>query len=144
MILKKHLMVCTALALTGAALPADASCLFLKLRSVPDEMAGQQRPSPDSLVTVVSRWPEFLKWSHTVLVAAAIDPDALSLRDARDDGWQQGLAQSVMVITDALTAKYLPPGCRTRVFRIIADSSIEELIKLKTSLQDTSSGNVTV
>ncbi len=118
-----------------AALPPDASCLFLKLRSVPTSMAGQQRPSPDSLVTVVSRWPEFLKWSHTILVAAAIDPDALSLRDAREDGWQKGLAQSAMVITDSLTAKHLPPGCRTRVFRIIADSSIEELIKLKTSWQ---------
>jgi hypothetical protein len=38
-----------------------------------------------------------------------------------------------MVITDSLTAKRLPPGCRARVFRIIADSSIEELIKLKAS-----------
>ena len=127
-----------------AALPPDASCLFLKLRSVPASMAGQQRPSPDSLVTVVSRWPEFLKWSHTMLVAAAIDPDALSLRDAREPGWKKGLAQSAMVITDSLTAKRLPPGCRTRVFRIIADSSIEELIKLKASSQSPSAETVTV
>jgi hypothetical protein len=37
------------------------------------------------------------------------------------------------VITDALTARRLPSGCRARVFRIIADSSIKELIKLKAS-----------
>jgi DNA-binding transcriptional regulator YhcF (GntR family) len=127
-----------------AALPPEVSCLILKLRSVPASMAGQPRPSPDSLVTVVSRWPEFLKWSHTMLVAAAIDPDALSFRDARERGWQKGLAQSAMVITDALTAKRLPSGCRARVFRIIADSSIEELIKLKTSSQGSSADTVTV
>jgi DNA-binding transcriptional regulator YhcF (GntR family) len=118
-----------------AALPPEVSCLYLKLRSVHASMAGQERPSSDSLVTVVSRWPEFLKWAHTVLVAAAIDPDALSLRDAREQGWQKGLAQSALVITDALTARILPRGCPARVFRIIADSSIEELIKLKNSYQ---------
>lgn len=127
-----------------ATLPAEVSCLFLKLRSVPDSIAGQQRPSPESLVTVVSRWPEFLKWAHTVLVAAAIDPDALSLRDAREPDWKKGLAQSAMVITDALTARHLPAGCPARVFRIIADSSIEELIKLKTSYQGPPPRTVTI
>ena len=113
-----------------AALPPDASCLLLRLRSVPDSMAGQERPSADSLVTVVSRWTDFLKWTHTILVAAALDPDAMSFRDARERGWQKGLTSSAMVITDALTAARLPSGCRTRVFRIIADSSIQELISI--------------
>jgi GntR family transcriptional regulator len=111
-----------------AALPPGASCTLLRLRSVPSSIQGQERPSPDDLVTVVSRWPDFLKWAHTVLVAAAIDPDALSFRDARERGWQKGLTSSAMVITDALTATHLPSGCRARVFRIIADSSIEELV----------------
>lgn len=114
-----------------AALPADASCLLLRLRSVPDSIAGQERPSPDSLVTVVSRWPDFLKWARTILVAAALDPDAMSFRDARERGWQKGLKSSAMVITDALTAKRLSAGCRTRVFPIIADSSLDELRSFK-------------
>ena len=114
-----------------AALPPDASCLLLRLRSVPRSITGQERPSADSLVTVVSRWPDFLKWARTILVAAALDPDAMSFRDAREPGWQKGLKSSAMVITDALTATQLPAGCRTRVFRIIADSSLDELRNFK-------------
>lgn len=114
--------------LVRAALPSRASCTLLRLRSVPSVIQGQERPAADALVTVVSRWPDFLKWAHTILVAAAIDPDAMSFRDAREPGWQKGLKSSAMVITDALTATLISPGCRTRVFRIIADSSIEELI----------------
>jgi GntR family transcriptional regulator len=114
-----------------AALPPEASCLLLRLRSVPGSIAGQERPSADSLITVVSRWPDFLKWARTILVAAALDPEALSFRDARERGWQKGLASSALVITDALTAAHIPPGCRTRVFRIIADASLEELRTFK-------------
>ncbi|HSQ19789.1 MAG TPA: GntR family transcriptional regulator [Blastocatellia bacterium] len=114
-----------------AALPPDASCLLLRLRSVPGSIAGQERPSADSLITVVSRWPDFLKWARTILVATALDPEAMSFRDARERGWQKGLASSAMVITDALTATHLPSGCRTRVFRIIADASLDELRNFK-------------
>jgi len=114
-----------------AALPPEASCLLLRLRSVPGSIAGQERPSADALVTVVSRWPDFLKWARTILVAAALDPDALSFRDACEPDWQKGLTSSAMVITDAVTATQLPVGCRTRVFRIIADSSLDELRNFK-------------
>ena len=110
-----------------SALPSDALCLLLRLRSIPGAIAGQERPTADALLTVVSRWPDFLKWARTILVAAALDPDAMSFRDAREKGWQKGLTSSGMVITDALTATRLPSGCRTRVFRIIADSSLDEL-----------------
>jgi hypothetical protein len=101
------------------------------LRSVPGSIAGQERPSAEALVTIVSRWPDFLKWARTILVAAALDPDGLSFRDAREPGWKKGLTSSAMVITDALTATRLPAGCRTRVFRIIADSSLDELRSFK-------------
>jgi GntR family transcriptional regulator len=114
-----------------AALPPDTSCLLLRLRSVPGAIAGQERPSADSLVAIVSRWPDFLKWARTILVAAALDPDAMSFRDAREPGWKKGLTSTAMVITDALTATHLPLGCKTRVFRIIADSSIDELRNFK-------------
>jgi len=122
-----------------SALPGEASCLLLRLRSVPGSIAGQERPSADSLVTVVSRWPDFLKWAHTILVAAAIDPDSMNLRDARQHGWKRGLSSSGMVITDALTASLLPAGCRTRVFRIIADASLDELRSFKAFLNEPAS-----
>lgn len=110
-----------------AALPPDVSLLVLRTRSVAESLRGKTRPEPDALIFVVSSWPEFLKWTRTILVAAGVDPNCLIFRDARERSWKTGLRSSTFVITDALTAQSLPDGCDTRVFRIIADSSIEEL-----------------
>jgi GntR family transcriptional regulator len=109
------------------ALSAQTTCLLLHSRSVPASMQGREFPPPDTLVAVVSIWPEFLRWSRTMLVAAGIDPEILDFRDARERGWQRGLPSSAFVITDALTATRIPEGCDVRVFRVIADSSLDEL-----------------
>lgn len=108
--------------------------LLLRMRSIRSSLESEQRLAPDTLVTVVSRWAEFLKWARTILVAAGVDPAAISLCDRTAQGWRKGLRSSELVITDALTARELPAGCRARVFRIIADSSLEELRRLKESL----------
>jgi DNA-binding transcriptional regulator YhcF (GntR family) len=113
-----------------ASLPPGTTCLLLHSRSVPASMQGRQLPPPEALVAVVSHWPEFLRWARTMLVAAGIDPAALSFRDARERGWQKGLRSSAFVITDALTATQIPADCDVRVFRIIADSSLDELSDL--------------
>jgi GntR family transcriptional regulator len=110
-----------------ALLPPDTSCLFLRSRSIPDALKGQQRPAPDALIAIVSRWPEFLRWARTMLVSVGVEPAALSLRDARTRGWQRSLRASVFVITDALTAQQLPAGTPVRVFQLIADDSLAEL-----------------
>ncbi|HEV2863333.1 MAG TPA: GntR family transcriptional regulator [Pyrinomonadaceae bacterium] len=109
------------------ALPAGVSPIFLHTRSIPTSLKGERVPPPDALVSVASAWPEFLEWARVFLVAAGLDPEALDLRDAREEGWDRGLRSSAHVITDALTAQRLPPGCRARVYRVIADASLEEL-----------------
>jgi DNA-binding transcriptional regulator YhcF (GntR family) len=114
-------------AVVRAALPPDTQCLLLRLRSVTETLRGERRPAEDALLAVVSEWPDFLKWARSVLIAVNIDPLALDFRDARKRGWQRGLNASAFVITDALTARRMPPGCETRVFRLIADASLEEL-----------------
>lgn len=108
-------------------LPSGTTHLLLHSRSVPESLEGEVRPNADALIAVVSRWPDFLRWSRTMLIAAEIDPDSLSLRDARVRGWQKGLSSSAFVITDALVAREIDAGVRTRIFRIIADSSLAEL-----------------
>jgi GntR family transcriptional regulator len=109
-------------------LAPDTSLIVLNSRSVPVSLTGSERPPADALITVVSRWEDFLRWSRNVLVAAGLDPAALNFRDARAEGWQRGLASSALVITDALTAAELPPNSPpARVFRLVADSSLEEL-----------------
>jgi GntR family transcriptional regulator len=112
-----------------ALLPPNTNVLLLRLRSIPESIQGKQRPSQDELITVISRCQEFLRMSHTVLIAAGVEPEALSLRDARGKGWQKGLRSSSFVITDAVTAKQMPDDLDLREFRIIADSSIDELKK---------------
>ncbi|MCA1815498.1 MAG: hypothetical protein LC746_03670, partial [Acidobacteria bacterium] len=110
------------------ALPPGTNLLVLNTRSVPVSLSGEERPAADALVTVVSRWEDFLRWSRNILVAAGLDPAALNFRDAREAGWRRGLSSSAMIITDTLTAKELPADARApRVFRVVADSSLAEL-----------------
>jgi DNA-binding transcriptional regulator YhcF (GntR family) len=109
------------------ALPAEASCVFLRSRSVPKSLAGRPRPPRDTVITVISRWPDFLQWARTTLVAVGIEPAALDLRDAKKKGWDRGLTAHSFIITDTLLGSKLPAGCRAHVFQLISDESMEEL-----------------
>jgi GntR family transcriptional regulator len=111
-----------------ATLPPDTNLIVLRSRSVPLSLSNEERPAPDALITVVSRWEDFLRWSRSILVAAGLDPAALIFRDAREEGWQRGIQSSALIITDALTATQLPHGSPpARVFRVVADTSLAEL-----------------
>jgi GntR family transcriptional regulator len=112
-----------------ARLPSGADLIALHSRSVPESLQGQKPPSQDELVFVVSRWPEFLRWSRAILVAAGLEEEALSFVDARSTGWKRGLASSALVITDSLTAGLMPAGCTPRVFKVLSDSSLEDLVR---------------
>lgn len=110
-----------------AALPRDTYLITLRSRSVPESLRGEKLPPSDALIAIVSCWPEFLRWSHTMLIAAGVDPNALSVRDAREKGWEKGLHSMTVVITESLMASQLPAGCASRVFRVVSDSSVGEL-----------------
>jgi GntR family transcriptional regulator len=110
-----------------AALPPDADLIALRSRSVSESLLGQTRPSADALVAIVSRWPEFLRLSRAILLAAGLDPNALSFRDARRPGWEKGLRSTAFVITDVQMARQLPAGCTARGFPVVSDSSVAEL-----------------
>jgi DNA-binding transcriptional regulator YhcF (GntR family) len=111
----------------AAALPPKMACLLIRTRSVPETLKDEKRPSENDLITVVSHWPDFLHFAHSVLAAVNLDPDSLSFRNTAEKGWERGLRASSFVITDAATATQMPPGIRVRVFRIIADTSLAEL-----------------
>jgi GntR family transcriptional regulator len=105
----------------------ETDVLVVHSASVVERMRGQTRPPQDALVAVVSRWPEFLKWARTMLVAAGIDSDALSVRDARERNWEKGLRSAAFVITDSLMAPRIPAGCEVKLFRVLAESSLKEI-----------------
>jgi DNA-binding transcriptional regulator YhcF (GntR family) len=110
-----------------AVLPAEIPHLLLRLRSIPEYLQGQQRPDPNALIAVASSSPEILRHTRTILVAAALDPEALEFRDVREDGWSNGLQLCQFVVTDIVTAPKIPAKCKTRVIRVLSDSSVEEL-----------------
>ena len=101
--------------------------LALRSRSIPESLQGQTRPAADALIAVVSRWPEFLRWARAILIAAGLDPDSLSFRNAQERGWQRGLKSAALVVTDSLMARELPGGCEVRLFTILSDSSLDEM-----------------
>lgn len=105
----------------------NSDLLVLHSASIVESMRGETRPAPDALVAIVSRWPEFLRWARTLLVAAGLDPDALSFRDARERGWEKGLRSAAFVITDSLMAPRIPVGCEVKIFRVLAESSLKEI-----------------
>lgn len=108
-------------------LPPGVECQLLHSTSIVERLKGEQIPPPDRLIAVVSRWPGFLKRGNAVLTAAGINPERLSLRDAREPGWKKGLRSAEIVITDSLIASQLSTTTSIRVFRLISDTSMAEL-----------------
>jgi hypothetical protein len=108
-------------------LPPDVPRHFLRLRSLAEHFAGQQRPAPDSLIGIASSSPEILRRVRTLLIAAGLDEQALEFRDAREPNWSRGLQTCAYVIADVQTARKLPKRCRARMLRVLSDASIEEL-----------------
>jgi DNA-binding transcriptional regulator YhcF (GntR family) len=109
------------------ALPAGADLLILQVRSVPSSLAAWLPAPSGALVGVASRWPDFLKLAHTMLIASGFHPDSLVLRDARKPNWQRGLEQTAAVVCDFVTVKELPKRCRLISFPLLSESSIAEL-----------------
>ena len=105
----------------------ETEVLVLHSASIVESFRGETKPSRDALVAIVSRWPEFLRWARTLLVAAGLDADALSFRDARERNWEKGLRSAAFVITDSLMAPRIPAGCPVKVYRVLAESSLKEI-----------------
>jgi GntR family transcriptional regulator len=105
----------------------ETDVLVLHSASIVESFRGETKPSPEALVAIVSRWPEFLRWARTLLVAAGLDADALSIRDARERNWDRGLRSAAFVITDSLMAPRSPSDCQVKVFRVLAESSLKEI-----------------
>ena len=108
-------------------LKPETDVIVLHSASIVESFRGETKPSRETLVAIVSRWPEFLRWARTLLVAAGLDADALSFRDARERNWEKGLRSAAFVITDSLMAPRIPAGCPVKVFRVLAESSLKEI-----------------
>jgi GntR family transcriptional regulator len=124
------LVVClpTKLARVQAEVPG-VQVLCLRIRAIPTAFA-EHLPPPGAragiLLGVASRWPEFLRFARTMLVAAGFSPDALIVRDAREPHWRDGLAQAAAVVCDLATANELP-GINSIVSHVLAENVPDDL-----------------
>lgn len=102
-------------------------CVYLKGRSVSTAMSGEERPSADDVIAVVSGWDGFLTFARIMLLAAKIDPGNLIVRSTADDDWNNAIRTASLIICDSLTADQLHGRAGVRSFSIISDESIDEL-----------------
>ncbi|MGZ8845961.1 MAG: GntR family transcriptional regulator [Pyrinomonadaceae bacterium] len=109
-------------------LPPGVDCFLLHSTSVPQSLVGEKSPPADALIVVASHWPDFLKWSRAILIAAGVCADALEFRDARVRGWKRGLDTCAFAITDSLTARLLPGFVEVRLVSLIRASSLDALV----------------
>jgi GntR family transcriptional regulator len=117
----------TRVAKIRLSLPKDVFCMALRLRSVGASLEGQSKPGPNTLISIVSGSREIRHGAHTILLGVGLAPESLHEVDSGIDGWRGRLGTGALVVTDVVTARELPAGCLAKVFRVIADSSIEEL-----------------
>jgi DNA-binding transcriptional regulator YhcF (GntR family) len=99
----------------------------LVLRSIPDSITGQSCPSPDQTVTIATASDLFRRGARAVLAAVGIDPISLRNLDTRERDWVNRLDSKGILIVDVLTAKQVHHTPGLRVFRVIADASLEEI-----------------
>jgi len=74
-----------------------------------------------------SRWPRFLSLARVLLVAAGFHPNQLVFRDARKQNWHRGLGETAAVVCDCVTGEELPKTPRPVIFRVLSESSIQDL-----------------
>lgn len=111
-------------------LPASAELYIPRLRSAPEALAHWLPARPEVLLAIASRWPDFVRWARTLLVAAGYSPRAMLLRDARQPGWRRGLDQAAAVICDSLLAAQLRLKIPVLAFPLLSDAAREELRQL--------------
>jgi DNA-binding transcriptional regulator YhcF (GntR family) len=116
------------------ALPTRATkiarAMPLRVRSVHGSLEGRTKPAPQVVIFIVSRSAEIRYGTRAMMIAVGVDPLSLCEIDAAGNGWQERLGPGAYVITDIVAARELPAGCDAQIYRVIADSSIEELKQL--------------
>lgn len=114
-------------AAVAARYPSVRLCT-VRLRSVPELVAGIQRPAAPVLIGLVSSSPSILHWARTLLAALGFPPDQVLLRNPAEPAWTEGLRACGIVAADVVAARALPASLPPpHIFQIVARESIEVL-----------------
>lgn len=120
----------TRMARIRSELEPQTACLTLRLSSVHDALADQRMPDVSDIFTVVSRSSEIRLWARAILISVGIDAECVCDVAPDEEGWRERLAIRSNIITDAAAAGDLSHRQDIRIFRVVADSSLNELRQL--------------
>lgn len=110
-----------------AMLPTSASVVCLRIRSVAPSLTRYLPLNEAGLAFVASSWQPFLEISRTVLIASGSHPDAVILRNSKDEDWIRGAEAVPAIVCDSRTAEAVPAHLHKIVFHLIAEDSIAVL-----------------
>ncbi len=111
----------------------DARLKRLRLKSVPELVAGIQRPPFPVLIGLVSHSPSILHWARTLLSALGFPPDQVLLRNPAEADWREGLRACAIVAADVVAAReFAAVAPRPMVFRVVTQESLDALRGLVT------------
>jgi DNA-binding transcriptional regulator YhcF (GntR family) len=99
----------------------------LRINPISPSVSQNLPVSRNHLVGIASHWPQFLDVARAMLIATGFPPEVLLIRDAREDGWSDGLEQTASVICDSLTATKLPATVTSIVFPLVSEESFHSL-----------------
>ena len=112
-------------------LPAATALMVLEVHpvgpAVQDHLQRYMPAKAGMLVGIASRWSEFQRIAHTMLVAAGIAPECLVVRDATRAGWKPGLDATAGVVCDSVTAADLPASVFPLCYRLLDEPTLAEL-----------------
>jgi GntR family transcriptional regulator len=111
-------------------LPQGVRCFPLRLRSVTGAMERESPPGRDALIAIASRSSEIRHWARAMLISAGLDVEVLCDIDSSQADWAARTTGTALVVTDLVSARESGGRVPTKVFRVIADSSIAELLGL--------------
>ncbi len=108
-------------------LPRGIAFMPLRLRSVAGSIVEHTKPGPETIISIVSRSPDFRRWARAMLIAVGLDPDCVCEVDTASEDWRERAQVGGLVIADIVAARRLGDGCLAKVFRVVADSCIDEI-----------------
>jgi GntR family transcriptional regulator len=120
------------------ALPPEVALVILQIHPVAPSLQEFMPAPEEALIGIASRWKEFHRIAHTMMIASGIPPESLLIRDAASTGWKRGLEQVRAIVCDAATESHLPKGPRAISYRLIAEATITQLQQVETNLSSDS------
>jgi GntR family transcriptional regulator len=115
-------------------IPPGMSLTTLEIRPVTQALNKYLPQAGEGLIGIASRWPDFLRIAHTMIVAAGVAPASLLVRDATRPGWKRGLEQCFAVVCDAAIKQHLPEVRHRIAYQLLDEQSLTKLSQIEASI----------